>query len=408
MTKLTSVLLVVWFILVMAFPASASDTGLLELLEYTTVNDSGTNMLYFTTQSTITLDVPQYTRLRYIDMTFTMSDNTAPTAVAVRYNSAYTNLKIVTLGAGTYRAYGSLTAGYYDEVYVRFTAAGSQYMTLLSCKVSQISSNNFLADASVDFSDANGSMGTYDTGYLIAVNGFMETSASVPYQARIDVADWHKFDRLYVYGSVTDASINSIRVNVGTRSVNYTINFLDVEAGSYLNPEDLIGIGDIGSFGKYLYSIEVDLSDIPRTLTTSPLYVYVGGQYDAQYGMWFNCQYVSGGFDVADTTNVTWWGRFTAFMSSLFGGDTTDADNQQSTIESQVGELEQAGDVMADVTKPPVADLNMDATGQLDPVTLASVSTVFGIFFGSSIFGPVITMALILALVSYIIFGKSR
>ncbi len=386
--------------------AAADNDDMIELLEYTTVNDSGTNMFSFTTESTIELDVPQYSRLRYIDILFTTSNSVVPTSVSIRYNGIYTKLTIQTISAGTYRAYGTTNA-YYDSLFLRFQASGSttKYYTILSCKVSLIPGNDFAASGSIYF-DSDGDQGNFSVGTDININPSMTTEAAGPYEARIDVSDWTKFDMVHLWGYSMDASIESISCILDDVPLPVDVSFLDVEAHSYLNPEDLIGIGDIAAYGRYLYTVSVDLSGVDRSRLTGPLSVTLTGNYDYSWGMTFNCQYISGSIYVADTSDASWWYRFTAFLSDLMQGDSSDADEQQSQIETQVGALEDAGEALQQVERPDLDAVDIDVSGDLSPTALAQVADFTGVFLGNELFSSIIFMVLTVSLVAWILYGK--
>lgn len=96
MKRLLSLILAVALIFVLAVPVSADEsnnTTWTELLETATVNDSGNNLVTFSTTShTFRIATPQYMRCTKVDMLIAHPSGSAPTSVKVRYNNIYYTL----------------------------------------------------------------------------------------------------------------------------------------------------------------------------------------------------------------------------------------------------------------------------------------------------------------------------
>lgn len=399
-----SLILVLPLILVLIHPVFASDFdgNTIELLEYDSVNEDG-NMFYASSATTIGLDCPQYGPLRYIDITFRTNGTAAP-SVDVKYNSTYQALSVVQIETGYYRAFGLLT-GYYADVQIRFTPPYAMYITLESVKVRRDETTYYVCDADVKYTGLN-LKGTYSTSYNITDPGNGDLNNVVPsnYQAQINVYDWQSYDRLVVWGSVTSASIASVRASLHTiQPLSCTVSyFVPTAAGEWVADGDN---QTTATFGKYLYCAEIDLSELDRT-SEQEVRIYMTGTYDSYIGMTFNCQYVNGYVDAADTSSVSWWNRFTEFMTGLFGADNPDADDFASDMESQATEFGEMVDDLDSVTKPPVGDVDVDLSDVVSDDDIAGATTPLVGILSNSLFLSMALISLTLGLIAYVIYGK--
>lgn len=387
-------------------PASAAEGNFIELLEYSTVDDSGSNMFYFTTSRTVTLDVPMYTPLKYVDLLFTASDYTAPSSVRISYNGAYTDLTVKAVTSNIYRAYGTIS-GYYDELLIQFNASGSQYYTLQSCKVSAVASSRISASATFNVL-ANDFSQTVSPGTLVEVPGESIEYVIFPYayQVSITVTEATDFDTLYIQGAINYGSINSIRCTYGSQVLPYTINYIDVEGNvDYKYDADGRIDYDVSSYGKYIFGMEIDLSGIERNSNYYCM-IYLGGDYSSATGVTVNISSVEGSVNFADAKEVTWWNRFTEFMTNLFGGESQDADDYASDMESQSQEMQDAVDQLDQVTKPAVDDLDVSLGQYMDTETMEPVNGVLSSIFVNELIVTMLIICLTCALASYALFGK--
>lgn len=389
------------------FTVNAAEDNLVELLEYGTVNNSGSNMFQFSTSVTVEIDVPMYTNLRYIDVTFMAHDGVAPTAVYVYYNGNNQGLTVKQISQDVYRAYGNI-GGYYDSVYLSFYASGTQYYTIQSCKVSSLKTSFFNASAKFNVQIAGtyfpGTVGTlFESPHFDNSSGYM---GIVPYQAEIEVTDTTKYDSVNLQFAVTYLSINSIRCTYGNVTVPFTVNFIDVNTNEtytyYFN-----NIGEefsLHAYGKYIGSIEVDLSGIDRAAKTN-LLVYFNGD-GMSYGFTINVSSVMGTVYFADTSDATWWHRFTDFMSGLFNPDSSAADEFRDDASNQVGQLEDMNQQLEQIQRPSVDDIEMGVDSYVPQDELTSVSNQFRSFTQHPMILTMTMVSLTIALCGYVLYGK--
>lgn len=411
----------------LAAPVSAteSDNGTwVELLETAFVNGGKHNYFDYTTTKTIEIKTPTNMRICKIDMLMTYSVGAMPTKVEFYNLNGWASLTVKEIGPGLARIYGTVRSTFYSSVQIRFTrtATTTTYCELLSCKVSRINTQEFVADSTAYLLGATYNQGQPATSPLVDVQ---KTE-----QIRIDVNDWMKFDEITIWGSVENLPLLSIRATVGTKGLPITVSYLNAvtsgsesdiyysDEGQYFGEEGSVDFyGDYGSsgegetitvdqhLGKYLYCITIDLREIDRTITSSPLYVYMTGITSAHTQWYFTLQYVNGCIILPDTSEATWWTRFTTFMAGLFGSDKQDeADEQSATIESQVSGLQDAMDEMDAVTKPDIGEINVDAGEYVDPDAMTATGNILNEFMANEFVLTMMLIATTVGLGAFIVF----
>lgn len=410
---------------VTAQAAESNESAWYELLEYSTVNDSGSNWFRYSSTATVSIPTPYSMRLTKIDMLITYPNNTAPTNVEVFYNGTYYPLEMRRIDANTSRVYGSIQNNFYSDVRIRFTRGNSAtaYLEILSCRVSQLVTQEVEAQAQVVIDNTY-----YSTATNIEVlgNGISDAAYAT---IRIDVSDWMKFDKLSIWGSAATLGLTSVRATVGTISLPFEMSYIQTVATGettdytyrYTYTENYSGGGGYGNgYGdlntaveynsKILYCITIDLSDLDRTYNYNgnaySMYIYLTGVYTGTYGYTFNCQYVNGSITVPDKTEAAWWDRFTKFFTDLFGGDTTEADNFKNDMQQQGEEVQDAADQIDTVTRPDLDDIDVDIGQFYDPDANQQVADLFGQLFENNLVLTMVMISLMVALAAFIIFGK--
>lgn len=249
-------------------------------------------------------------------------------------------------------------------------------------------------------------------------------------QFPIWVKDWQKYDTLTFVGSIGRAALNSVRVTIGGKGVPFDITYTSsnptsVSGDSYslvnwrtsiYDEEyliDEITTGSIDEYyeehmiyaGKTLYCITVDLSGVDRTLTQD-LSCYFTCVVNGDYGFSTQVVGVTGSVNTADTTNVTWWHRFTTFLTNLFSPSDPDAEDFGSSMESEADDLQDAVDEMGQVTKPDVEDLDISLDDYLVTDGMEPVNGVLTAIFSNQIVVTMLVICLTCAFASYALFGK--
>lgn len=414
--KVCSLLLCLTLIIVLAMPvmAESNDSGWIELLEVVSIQDNGENIFRMGSSYTLAIPTPKEMRIRKIDMLIRQPAPHPILTASCTVNTTTTELDVLPIGDNLVRIVGNLPDATYETINIKLGRSGTnpQPFEVLSCKVTPLSVQEFVCDASVYFGGIK-----YPIDYHIDLSGGMPEHAATSDEFRIEIRDWAKYDHITVWGSADGFSLDSIRASLNTTGLPITVSYMDYnDAGSWTeyvfetdpNHDNALESGASMStpfYGKYLYCVSIDLSNVDRA-TAGILLVYMTGHYDQFYGGSFNCQYVNGRVATADTTGLTWWQKFTNFMSSLFDTESDDAEDFKEDAAQKGDEIDDLNNQLQDVTKPPVSDVVTDLDSYIDAGTASTVSSMFGALAGEPLIMSMLMITLTIALVSYILFGK--
>lgn len=106
------------------------------------------------------------------------------------------------------------------------------------------------------------------------------------------------------------------------------------------------------------------------------------------------------------TALYQWINAQTDAIVAAIRGDTAPGDSFQDEMDEQRNDLDDAQDVMESVTKPAIDDLDVSLDGFVSPSTFNSLVTPMSVFLVSDPFDDIIMVALILSMVSYVLYGK--
>lgn len=388
---------------------AAETSGWVELLEYSSIQSNGENWFTMGSSGSVSISVQGEKRLRKVDILLWNPSGQRHSSATCTAGGKTTTLEVLAIGGNLTRIVGYVPDAFYETIRIdlKKSTTSTQTYEVLSWKVTPIGVQEFVADASVYLESYGSVTGTYTINYNIPFwrdeSGY--SSDGSPWLARIQVNDWEKFDTLSVWGSATSASIESIRASVGTTALDIEVNYIDAEAYEFAVDGDPT-YWETAEWGKYLYNITIDLSGVDRSLTTTPLYVYVTGSYDVTVQAYFNCQYVNGSVTTADTSAVSWWHRFTSFFTDLLGGEDNGGDNFAGEMEQQAQDMEQAVEDMNQVTRPPVNDIDVSIDAYVEPYAMVQVGTIVGGLMENPLVMGMTMISMVLALAAYVIFGK--
>lgn len=404
---------------VRASAADSHESGWIELLESVSISDNGTNIFRMPDTYTLAIPTPKEMRIRKIDLLIRTPAPYPITSASCTVNTTTMELDVLRIGDNLVRIVGDIPDATYKTINIRLGRPGTTYQPfeVLSCKVTPLLVQEFVCDASVDFAGT-----TYPTGQHINILGDWPEHATYSDLVRIDIRDWQKYDSITIWGSTDGFAINTIRANLSTTGIPFTVSFIQPALGSewsdFVHDGDITDKNDYSEYyggegiahttplqGRYLFCITVDLTGLDRSLP-DPMFVYLSGNYDGYAGFSFNCQYVNGRVVTADTAGLTWWHRFTAFMTDLFGGDEPAPDDFQDDAGEQHDELEDMNEQLESFTKPDIEDMEMEVSDIVDPGSAQGFTDALSSLTGNSLSLNMMTITLTIALVGYILYGK--
>lgn len=389
--------------------AEGNEAGWIELLEFSSVQDNGTNRFDIASTGSFSIPIHGSHRLRRVDILIWNPTDKRPNYASVTAGGQTLALDILTIGNNLTRVVGYIPYAWYTTLKVDFKKSSTdiQVYDVLSCKVTGVGMEEFPANAEV-YVESYGASGFYNTNtaipfYIENSNGYY--SDGFPWLARVEVYDWEKFDSLSLWGYAESASIESVSCTLGNSALDFEMNYIDAESYEYAVDGDPTA-WETAQWGTYFYNVTIDLSHVDRTLTSTPLYIYFTGSYDITVWSAFNCQYVNGTVDTADTVAVNWWTRFTTFMSGLLGGNKAESEQFQEEANEKVEELDGLNQELDSVTKPNVDNIDVSLESFVSDEDLALFGESFGMITGDSLIVTMLVMGLSVTLLAYILYGK--
>lgn len=313
-------------------PASAvSDSTMYELLDYSSLNDSGSNYVSFIGSKSVEYDIPYVSIIRYVDMVISMVG--AVSSVSVGYDSVLKQLNVVQIGNDLYRVYGSIPSVVYEYLTIYFDSASTSYSwyTILSIKISATNYSSFPSLGSLNVWDSLSGSTTISMSsssdepevYLTQDPG--STVSYADFISCVYLSEWKKYDYM-------DVSLYLDVEHINTISVRHVDTFLDFDV-SYLTPAD-----SINTF--YWVLIHVDLSKVDRSSTVSPKIDITGTYYNQVDYNKIRLKSITGFAVLPDPSSLlSFWYNLRSFLSSSFSNLSTWISNQTTAIQTQFTQL---------------------------------------------------------------------
>lgn len=393
----------------LAVPAlAAEDSTWYNMLDYGTLNNTGNHFIWMDSGSSFTYNMPFLGQVRKVDIL--VSSTYSFTKVELSRNgSTWVQADCYTLGTDLKRIVfdGALSGEGY--ILVRITSPSSViYLTVVSFKISFLETDTFASPVygnvkhgpqhitTSQFTFAGGE--SYSSKVTLG-NG---TTGTYSFEAELYFTDWYKFDFLSFAIDSKVSSVTAIAAYVNGQSVP-----IQVVSPPYagIKPD------------YWFYSVSLDLTGIDKNYSNSgssvedSLVVVFNGSYQDGDGVedYICLAYSTGSVLVEKQSVISYWffqleSWFDELISAV--GGSNDASGVQDSINSAVGELEQAGAALDAVQRPDIGHVNIDVAGMVDPAGLSGVASIVGLFTGNTLIYSIMLMFLTLALISYIIFGK--
>ena len=426
MKRLVSLLLVVVLFAfgVMPVSASASGTpdGYINVFDYTP-SFSGFNENYIPMvggSRVARIDLPFQYQVGFIDMVVL-----CPGSLSVKLLSPYNqNLTVEKINNLYYRVYGKVRNRVVSYLEFEFTSSQS-YVTPKSLLVSPMSADPVPEVGTVNGVWANGNsnsatMSSPTSPATIrspfAGNAQHVASGSFTFYSR----NWVKHDFVDYYFQISNVySLSSIEVSFNELAIPFEVS---VVSGSS-NVNTLV----------YTVHVVADCRGLDRTGVQFPI-VTVNASTSGD--TWVRLLNVTGS-SVADAPNpvVIWFDRLITNLKQWFADlqyavvtgfnnlqasmkasfdkliavltpDKKPGEDFGSSVESQAGQLGEAGDILGSVTRPPVQDFDVQIDSFVDPADVTFLGGVVRPFMENKIVLSVLLMSLTLATLGYVLYGK--
>lgn len=336
MIRITSLIfsvVVLMSCLVSPVSATSDDDTFMNVLDFSTVNDSGSQVVSgsFPIRATYRTSAEPF---RYVDMV--ISSDIAD--MTVTYAGYQLNTVLISNAYGyTYRVYGDLVGD--PNGYLDFYISGSSGSTAIfeQLRVTSLDYSQSVIQSTGKLFCNHPEYGTYteemstpqaDVRITFDIYQYFDTTT---FLSQVTPLEWEKFDYVDLFITVSCSSIDSITAKLDYSSVPYTITYLDSEYFADI-PSD--GETDLKT-SEYRMCIRLDVRGLDRTSVADP-YVEITGTYapgvlDDQYIMLTGVT----GIVCADVPSElgTFWQRLQGFLVALFGAGDPEAGEAAATQE---------------------------------------------------------------------------
>lgn len=446
-----------------ASPVSASDlvfSNMVQLLDYGTANNSGSNYISFSGSAVTRYSVPAATDYNYVDM-LVYCAGAAPTSISVGgYDSALHNLTILRVSGDYYRVYGKFNSAFFPEFVIKFNSSGDSWYTVLSiraglsgydslevesyCEISAYDYNKTIHYVPTDEINSRTFTGT-DNFSLAEYNLFLYLDES-----------WKKYDYVDFLMLTTVDSVVSVSAGIGSISIPHSVSFLD---------------NDSMSTNQFIYNVRLDLRNLDRTINDFPMITVTGNVITSGINVitvlgttayvstdvvdadvfWLN-RIFNKLVDVFDnitglrndqnslftslsswiqtqTSTITetlwnslgylredlfiyfgrvdsWISTQTNILESAIRGDTAPGDSFQQEVNQKDQQLNDMAAVMESVEQPDLNSVNVAANSYVDSTVLAASMSGITSVFSQGLYFDVILMSIMMATAGYVLFGK--
>lgn len=319
-------------------PASAAtESTMYDLLDYSTLDDTGSNYVVFNNSSTVFYSVPNRSVIRYVDMTISMVGAVSEVSVGPNPN-LLVPLTVEHIDGYLYRVYGSISSLTFSSFCINFDSGSSSnsWYTIHSIKVStsEVSPVRSLGSLWV-YDSVGGSSSVSMSSPTDEPEIYLsqDTGATVSYAdfaCSVSLSEWKKFDYLDVLLYLDVEHINSIFAKHGSISLDCDI--------SYLTPADQINT-------YYWVMVHVDLSSADRSSSVVPTIELTGTYYNQVNYNKIRLKSITGLVSIPDPSPLlSYWYNLRSFLSTnfntlfakidlAFGLDDNSASSAQQTQE---------------------------------------------------------------------------
>lgn len=304
--------------------SAASDSTMYELLDYSSLDDTGSNYVDFAGSISVVYSLPNRAVIRYVDMLISMVGAVSNVSVGPNSNNL-TELTVEHIDRSLYRVYGLVPSRTYSSFTISFDtgSTATSWYTIQSIK---------LSSSEVDSVPTIGNLWVYDSiGGSSSVSMTspsdepeiyltQSTGSSVSYgdfACSVSLTEWKKFDYLDVLLYLDVKHINSIFAKHGDRVLDCDI--------SYLTPADQINT-------YYWVMVHVDLSSANRDSSIVPTVQLTGTYYNQVNYNKIRLKSLVGYVSIPDPSpTLSLWFNLKAFLSDLFGENDSSANSAIQT-----------------------------------------------------------------------------
>lgn len=380
-----------------------------DILDLTTVNNSGTNYFAFNKTTTINIDAGYESIVSYIDMVWYCGYGAPDSVHLWRSNNANQRLSLTIKRIGSsnfYRIYGNV-AGYAMRNFKFDIVSNSAYSGTTAYRSYEVRSCRIAGtiatyNLNLSYNASPQPDASYTRNFVYEPVVDLEYGIPVPYTMEITPSDWALYDYLDIFIAAQGATIDSVAVHHNGRAIPFSTTEHGSSYAGQTTQDNYTGVILSDSY----MMLHIDLTTIQHSSNVSPTIIITG--------FFNNGQYASIGWDsaigyVRDAERggvLHWFNQAKEFLTGLFNPDASGADDFQDNAQEQGNELGNLNDQLDAVTKPPVEDIVVDVGDFISPDQIQSVGAEFAAITNDGLTITMVSVALIVALVAYVLYGK--
>lgn len=427
-----SVLVMVMCVAVPVSAAEVESQAYLDLLEYSTANNSGTNYFDFKTSTSVQYAIPFQGELDYIDLVVYCSGATPSSVYAGPAGDPFNSLSVTHINGSYYRVYGKIYPQALSVLEIKFNtnSTSHSWYTIFSLKVGLLGSSVTDIDAycsirATGIDEQIHFVPTDTINYRI-----FESTTTVNdtwFDSKVWTTNWKKFDYIDFQLFFGVYNITSITATMGSVNVPIEVSYTD---GTTLNGNN------------YYVTIRMDVSSLDRSSSDYPVInitgrLNTGGDNSVDF---INCagflalqrdhtllhyfgliktwitdqtsllQALINNFKSSVNSNFSslgsWITSQTNSIVDAIRGDTSSGNKFQQDVQKELNELDQAQAVMDSVSKPAVDSLDVSVDRYVSQADISVLAAPMVSLFQGDIIVSVFFMSILLATVSYVLYGK--
>lgn len=398
-------------------PVSAAQETFVDLLNYYTPNNSGSNFVSISAREKISFPVANMF-IGYVDFVIEYSGSAVYSCDFI-INGQTTRLSLVTISSGLARFYGQINVVSNNGFEIQFANTNTTNLQFLSFRVSN---SSFLA---INL-PVTGTLYWWNAADEIYYNSQSDLSYTVvngssnevdrPWNADINIWNWKRFDHIQLSFMCDQLDITSISCKVGNIAIplEYSFVFADENVGSYLVNVfiDLTSVSRVNSnpcvltiYGTVPYVPTISggfritfCSGFLEQTFTNEIFVFftnlsafLKGQFD-RIGQWFTEQ----------TNAISSW------LENIFNAlspDTEGADDAVDQAQDQANDMNDLNDQLGAMEKP-----DLSGGGDITGIVSSENTVKYAVFLNHVVTAPyigqVVMLTFILALAAFVLFGK--
>lgn len=379
----------------------------INVLDFSTANDSGNNMVLLNPGSYASFALPSTYTVYYVEALVRFTSGNIPSNAYVNVGGINYRLYMAQVSGNTYRIYGNLAK---TDAFLRFNFdfTSSENVIFFDVRCS-IGADAYEIDGYLEIN----SVDLYDTIHYVPTDTInyrgWTPSVNETFSLYGWTTEWRKFDYLDFIFLVDAGPIQSVSCDIDGMNVPITVQEI-YSTSIYDN--------------QYFIAVRLDLTSIKRSLSGNPAINILIGQYTGEtcyaavvsiigyvsvnvnlLSYWFrNLNSWIQNLSSSITSTITTWGQ--NIVAAFSPDDNGSADQFQESVSSQAGELSGIADAMGSLDKPDPDSLNVNLDSFAVNANISGVGSVLAVPMRNDIILQVLIMTFTFALVGYALFGK--